>query len=294
MKRKIILTAVAAAAIAVSAQAQSVIQAPAGQAYAIVSNVPASAVNPVTYQWYRNGSPIQGATRESYTVPGSLAYGDNVTFYRMAKAQECAGEAEKPSNSITITFFGYVIPVGCNLVIAGLCWADANVDALQTFAARPDMHTKFYQWNRLTAYSADDPLTPAWNSTADQSEVWTVNPCPNGWRLPSENEYQLLNKFDSKWEDVGMRGNQVAGRFYGYNYATCSLPSNMEGCIFFPASSLRSNDNSDGAFGVSGSGYYWSSTQYNSSSGLQLSFNRTSSFTSYNWKAHALPIRCVR
>ena len=288
------LTAVAAAAIAVGARAQGVIQAPAGQAYSIANNASATAVTPVTYQWYRNNSPIQGATEASYTVPAAAAYGDNVTFYRMAKARECGGEAEKPSNTITITFTGYVVPAGCNLVIGGVCWANANIDAPNTFAVQADMYTKFYQWNRLTAYSADDPLDPAWNVTADQSITWTVNPCPQDWRLPSQDEYQQLLDAGSTWAEASTRGNALPGRFYGYNNATCRLPNFMNGCVFFPASGARSNTN--GALTSRGaSGYGWTSTQVSSTIGYNLTFTSTSSDPAVNHsKAFGFTIRCVK
>ena len=295
MKRKMFLTVATVAVVAVSARAQVVIQAPAGQAYTIISNAPATAINPVSYQWYRSNSPISGATGENYTVPAAQAYGDNVQFYRMATAQECAGVAEKPSNTITITFTGYVVPVGCNFVIGGVCWADANVDALQTLATRPDMYTKFYQWNRLTAYSADDPLDPAWNAIVDNSETWTVNPCPSGWRLPSRDEFQQLHNSGSTWVVSSGRGNSVAGRFYGYNHATCSLPSNMSGCVFFPASGYRNNSN--GALtNHSASGYYWSSTQYITTHGYSLTLDGGNSNPNNSGfgKLFGFNIRCVK
>jgi len=294
------LTAIAAAAIAVSTQAQ--ITAPAGQAYTIGNTAAATAANPITYQWYRNNVPISGATGLSYTVPAVYAYGDNVTFYRMAKTLECSGEAEKPSNSIIITFTGYVTPPGgCNLVIGGICWADVHVDQPQIFATRADMNTRFYQWNRLTAYSTDDPLAPAWDPVANESETWTVNPCPPDWRLPTQPEYQQLHNAGTTWADVGAvttqglaRGNAVPGRFYGYNHTVCRLPSNMQGCVFFPASGCRSY--TDGALtsrGTYGSG--WSSTQKSSTNGYYLSFYSASSYPADNGsKAVGFPIRCVR
>ena len=292
--RKMILTVATVAVAAASARAQA-IQAPAGQAYTIANNASATAVTEVTYQWYRNNSPISGATKESYTVPAVYAYGDNVAFYRMAKAQECAGEAEKKSNIVTITFTGHVAVEGCTLVIGGLCWAAANVDNLQTFAARPDMYAKFYQWNRLTAYSANDPLDPAWNATPDNSETWTVNPCPLNWRLPSEEEYVRLSGSGSTWENANsVRGNVVNGRFYGYANSTCSLPSNMNDCVFFPAGGWR--DHTNGTFsGAGGAGSYWTSTQYSGANGYELYFDKVGSYPNGNqYKATSLNIRCVR
>jgi len=293
MKRKMFLTVVAAAAIAVSARAQAV-TAPAGQVYTIGNAASATAVNTVTYQWYRDNNPISGATSASYTVPRTLAYGENVQFYRLAKTVDCTGDVEKKSNTVTITFTGYIMPDGCTLVIDGVCWASANIDNPQTFASRADMYTKFYQWNRLTAYSADDPLTPAWNTTMDSSETWTVNPCPPNWRIPSRTEYQLLHSSGSTWANENTRGNQIGGRFYGPSHATCSLPNNMSGCAFFPASGSRNLTTGALTYGAT-RGFCWSSTQASNTNGYYLDFNSsTSTPASSGSKAYSVPIRCVR
>ena len=295
MKRKMFLTVAAVAAVAVGAQAQAqFIQAPAGQAYTIISTADATAVNRVTYQWYRDNNPIPSATSASYTVPKQLAYGDNVQFYRLAKTQDCTGDVEKPSNIVTITFTGFIMPEGVTLVIDGLCWASANVDIPQTFATRPDMYTKFYQWNSMTAYSANDPLTPEWNATADQSATWTVNPCPLNWRMPSADESQQLHNSGTTWADVNTRGNLVAGRFYGYNHATCQLPNNMSGCVFISASGYRMY--TDGTLSSQGAGgLVWTSTQESSASGRCLRFIDTSSSPTFNNpKGYGFNIRCVK
>ena len=289
---RILLTATGLLAAGNSARAQT-LTAPAGQAYTIISNVPASAVTEVTYQWYRNNNPIPGATKESYTVPATVAYGDNVAFYRLATAQECTGIAEKKSNTVTVTFTGYIMPEGCTLVVGGICWAKAHVNEPNTFAAQPDMYVNFYQWNRLTAYSAEDPITPAWNSTSDYSATWTVNPCPSGWRLPSQTEYLQLTNSGTTWANANTRGNAIAGRFYGYNHASCSLPSNMNGCVFMPASGFRNL--SDGVLTLWGQGVTWSSTQYDTSIGYCFNFtNSTSSATGGADKRYAYAIRCVQ
>ena len=289
----ILLTAAGLLAAGNSARAQ-VNTAPAGQAYTIISNAPATAVNEITYQWYRDNNPISGATKESYTVPAPFAYGDNVQFYRLAKTVDCTGDVEKKSNIVTVTFTGYIIPDGCSLFIAGTCWASAHIDNPQTFATRPDMYTKFYQWNGLTAYSATDPITPAWNTTPDESETWTVNPCPPNWRLPSQEEIQQLHNSGTTWADANTRGNQVAGRFYGFNHTFCSLPNNMNGCVFITATGFRTY-NAGLLYNNDIGGYAWSSTQQSSANGYYLAFLNTASYPAYsNSKAYGFPIRCVR
>ena len=288
------MTVAAVAAVAVGARAQ-VIQAPAGQAYTIANNVSASAVTEVTYQWYRDNSPIPNATKESYTVPAAAAYGDNVAFYRMATAQECAGVAEKKSNIITITFTGYTMPAGCNLVVSGVCWADAHIDNPQTFAAQADMYTKLYQWNRLTAFSALEPLTPAWNSTIDSSATLMVNLCPPSWRQPTQDELVQLSNAGSIWAEANTRGNTLNGRFFGYNHATCRLPSNMSGCVFFPAGGYRPNPAGD-LTNKDLRGYVSGSTQNTVISARHCMSFGDSDINPLNIcnRSSALPIRCVK
>ena len=215
-------------------------------------------------------------------------------FYRLAKTVDCTGDVEKKSNTVSVTFTGYIMPPGgCKLVVSATCWADYNIDDLQTFATRADMYTKFYQWNRLTAYSVEVPITPAWNSIADTSSTWKVNPCPNNWRMPSQEEFMSLSNSGTSWVAANTgRGNSVPGRFYGYNHTTCQLPSGMEGCIFLPANGFHSTASlsNQNAYGV-----YWSSTQSDSANGYLLVFISTSSNpANTNTKAFGSSVRRVR
>ena len=183
-----------------------------------------------------------------------------------------------------------VVPNG-SLVLGDIAWAAANVDSYQQFASRPDMYTKFYQWNRTTAWAATGSVS-GWNSSYDNSPTWT-NPCPNGWRLPTHTEFIELHNAGSTWAAANARGNAVNGRFYGTNHASCTLPNNMNNCIFLSAGGGR---NTNGSLSNQTShGYYWSSTQTAASSGYGLYFLNNSSNPSYdNAKASALNIRCVQ
>ena len=284
--KKILLTIATVAVVAVSAWAQ-ITYVQAGKAY-VFTGSPSYGTS-ISYQWYRNGQPIQGETGASYTLPGSLAHGERVEIKRGTMSAACPDEVNY-TNSFTLTF--------CNVVTGAIpnavCWADVNVDYYQTFAIRPDMHTRFYQWNRTTAYSVSDPLTPAWNNTVPESETWTVNPCPIGWRLPTLSEMQALNNTGSVWTAANDKGNAVAGRFYGPSYNSCSLLTSMEGCIFLPASGYRFRV--DGTLGNRNTYLYiWTSTQASSTEGYHLNANSGSSNPTLNiGKAYGFPIRCVR
>ena len=175
----------------------------------------------------------------------------------------------------------------------GVTWATCNVDDFQTFAAKPDMYTKFYQWNRSTAWSATDQTVSGWDSTRDTS-TWTVNPCPAGWRLPTKSEFEALHNAGSSWAEANTRGNAVAGRFYGANHATATM-SNLAGCVFFPANGFRNNNTGGLSMSHGSYGSYWSSTQESRTGGFSLNFDSNNSRPSnYDYKNYGLSLRCVK
>ncbi len=193
--------------------------------------------------------------------------------------------------------------VGCSLVVQGVCWADRHLSAPGTFAANDGYTFSFYQFNRRKTWGGyGDELQ--WTSTPatgyNEKQGWLPDnmPCPKGWRLPTQEEYRRLHHGSvprgGLWVEAGERGNSVAGRIYGPNAGTCSLPDNMEGCTFFPASGFISRI--DGSLQNRGShGYSWSSTQHNATTGSHLSFNSADSnpHCSYH-QAIGFPVRCVR
>jgi uncharacterized protein (TIGR02145 family) len=175
------------------------------------------------------------------------------------------------------------------------------------------MYTKFYQWNRATAWAAEGETVSGWTGGYEGSitdATWTNNPCPAGWRLPTIVEFQALDiasggsYYNGSWSTEGgtwaaanERGNAVAGMFYGPRHATCSLPDNMRNCVFLPAVGYRGY--SVGALYSQGSrGRYWSSTQtddYRGYTGFNLYFYSTYSYPNdYNDKSYGFTLRCVQ
>jgi uncharacterized protein (TIGR02145 family) len=184
-----------------------------------------------------------------------------------------------------------------SLSIDGREWADANVAAPGTFASRPDVYTEFYTWSSLTALPATGASVAGFSYIKSTPAAWTVNPCPAEYRLPTAEEFAKLNASGSSNAAAGERGNAVAGRFYGPNHATASLPNNMAGAIFLPMGGGRS--------GVSGklidqdlAGYYWSSTAATGNNGTALVFNDTwkawSALQTRYSRSVGMNLRCVR
>ena len=267
-----------------SARAQQATYAQGCKSYTFTGSN-ASGSGDITYQWYRDGQPISGATGKDYVLPLKQAYGENVEFKRGVMSSGCPGDISF-SDIISLTFFG--------LKIDTLCWANTNVDAPNTFATQPDMYTQFYQWNRETAWATTGTVS-GWNSTGDTSVTWTVNPCPAGWRLPRQPEYAALHNSGNTWANARTRGNTLAGYFYGPAHATCSLPSNMVGCIFMSAAGARRS--ADGAVSYRNThGTYWmNQSSANGVYGYGLYFLNTGSDAAMTHdKADGFTIRCVQ
>jgi len=188
---------------------------------------------------------------------------------------------------------------GISLTVGSTLWASVSIDDYQTFAARPDMFTKYYQWNRATAWPATGTVSD-WPTVADASSTWTINPCPAGWRLPTRSEVNDLNSNVSRsYATAETRGNAVAGFFLGINHATCSLPDNMNGCIFLSAGGWRGETN--GALSQQGgtTGRYWTGTQAdNTANGILLNITEASPTPTISasglTKARGQNIRCVK
>ena len=91
------------------------------------------------------------------------------------------------------------------VVINGVRWATRNADGFRTFVASPEMLGGFYAWqtnrsrDRYTLRIRNNTRNPDWN------------PCPPGWRLPTDMEFLSLIEAESVWTTV----NGVYGRLFG-------------------------------------------------------------------------------
>ena len=114
------------------------------------------------------------------------------------------------------------------VVINGIRWATRNVDMPGTFAESPESFGMFFQWNRKKAWNAIDEKVEDWDNSRPTGTKWYVenDPCPKGWRVPTESELRSLKNTGSAWATK----NGVDGRFFGsYPYR-----------IFLPAAGWRS------------------------------------------------------
>jgi hypothetical protein len=114
------------------------------------------------------------------------------------------------------------------VTINGVTWATRNVDMPGTFAATPESPGMWYHWGSRVGWRGDkDQLVNSnggtkWVDLTSTGEVWEpVNdPCPDGWRVPTDKEwFALILRSGTKW----VRGDNGAWSLAG--------PT----AIFFPA-----------------------------------------------------------
>ncbi|MBL4830259.1 MAG: hypothetical protein JKY55_10310, partial [Aliivibrio sp.] len=243
-----------------------------------------------TYQWYgaddalgSNALAISGATALTYTADGTYAY-YAFEVRPMASTGTVTGIAE------CSPFVKYV--VGTVVSVNGRIWMDCNLGAqVATSSTDIDAYGDLYQWGRgtdghqlrtsgiTTSTSSGDVPEHAnfikgsgdWRSSQNDN-LWqgvdgVNNPCPSGFRLPTEAEWSA--------ERAGWTGSGDA----------FSSPLKL------PLAGYR--ESSDGSFSSIGTyGYYWSSTVAVSNS-LGLNFySGNVSLNSYS-RAYGFSVRCI-
>jgi len=167
--------------------------------------------------------------------------------------------------------------------IDGIVWATRNVDAPGTFAVLPESFGMFYQWNRGIGWSSSHPIIGShgnnvWNNSTPAGTEWEAanDPCPQGWRVPTEEELQSLVDSDNTWTTI----NGVTGRWFGI----------APNAIFLPAVGWRGNNGVH--LNVGASGTYWSSTPRGAGAQL-LSFGNSTATVGNDVRLNAFSVRCV-
>jgi uncharacterized protein (TIGR02145 family) len=155
-----------------------------------------------------------------------------------------------------------------NQGIDGIIWATANVGEPGKFVAKPEDRGNLY----------------------DFDEAQTV--CPDGWRLPTLEEFDKLVSAGSEWET---RGEMDGVRFGNEDYT-----------VFLPAAGFRSKPDDEEIFYKTG-GRYWSSVAYSDREGGGLAFDQRppgwegfsltvskENGTYFPYKENKFSVRCVK
>jgi len=247
-----------------------------------------------------------GTTASPYVVNAS-GVTDGTAAGQMLYWNGTAWVTVAPGNEGQILTFTGGVPiwkteVGDNFVInftTGKIWMDRNLGASQVATSSTDANAygDLYQWGRAadghqlrtsstitTLSSSDAPghgnfitnnsIPFDWRSPQNDN-LWqglsgTNNPCPSGYRLPTEAEFSA---------EYGIwSSNNSAGAF--------ASPLKL------PVAGYR--DHNSGSLNNFGSlGYYWSST-VNSTNSRSLYFSSSTAYMYSNYRSAGNPVRCIK
>lgn len=205
------------------------------------------------------------------------------------------------------------------VVIDGLIWAPVNCDYINGDADYK--YGKLYQWGRKDGQGnqncsfAQGPLTNSTNPTFDNPDpntyyqyisapwdwrspqllAWDMdnnNPCPVGWRVPTQSELESVFNLGSTWVDANISNpDGLPGRWYGTNNSIANL-SDPKDCIFLPAAGYRNGQGSDEG-SRNNYGVYWSTTPDGIFS-VFLEFTKTSNRIIPEARVRGNSVRCVK
>ncbi len=249
------------------------------------------------------GTLANGAGSVTYTITGTPASSGTASFAITLGGQSCSftvsvmAIGQYPAG--TVHCAGATIVVDVTNPTTGKIWMDRNLGASQVATSSTDQNAygDLYQWGRradghqcrtspttATLSSVDQPAhgnfitinsgSFDWRSPQNNN-LWqgvngVNNPCPSGYRLPTETE---LNNERLSWGS-----NNGAGAF------AAPLKWTLAG--------YRNNSNGS-LTSVGTSGRYWSSTVFGSSVNY-LNFSSSGALVYQFVRAYGLTVRCIK
>ena len=227
----------------------------------------------------------------AYATNGSgTSYGNQVSFVAINP------QPAYPLNSVFCES-GPTLVIDVTNPTTGKTWMDRNLGAMQVAMSSTDVaaYGDLYQWGRgndghqcrnsatTTTLSSTDqpgndlfiisPNTPNDWRTVQNNLLWQGmnginNPCPSGYRLPTETEFDAERLAWSANTSIGALNSPLKISMAGYKYFGNVL--------------------SEGAFGN-----YWSST-VSGTSIRNLNFSTTGAGMSLAFRSYGMSVRCIK
>ena len=247
------------------------------------------------------GTFASGSGSLTYTITGTPASSGTASFAISIGGQTCTLTRTALSftcgtSTVTFTYNGASVTYGTVIGANSKCWLDRNLGATQVATSNTDANSygHLFQWGRgddghqvrtsgttATLSSTDTPghanfITSVsdWRSTTNNN-LWqglngTNNPCPWGYRLPTEAEISA--------ERTSWGTDNAAGAFGSV--------------LKLPMTGYRDNSNAS-LLNVGAGGGYWSST-VSGTVVRRLWFNSGSADINTSPKATGVAVRCIK
>jgi uncharacterized protein (TIGR02145 family) len=228
---------------------------------------------------------------------GNVGIGTTVPGYRLDVNGTFRVQVQCGDN-VTFTYKGGQVTYG-TVESQGKCWMDRNLGASQVATSSTDSvaYGDLFQWGRLddghqtrtsgttpTLSSTDNPghsnfilsgSSPYDWRSPQNNNLWQGvsginNPCPSGWRIPTETEWET--------ERLSWSSNDLYGAF------ASPLKLTVGGYRHNLAGNLAN---------VGSNGYYWSYT-VSSTYARYLSFISTNAYMGTSYRAGGSSVRCVQ
>lgn len=147
---------------------------------------------------------------------------------------------------------------GFGVIINGLRWAECNVGEFRTFSSSPDDVGCMYQFNSDKAWPGTGAAAPSgyqggWVDCGHSSWEPEKDPSPEGWRLPTMQEFEALIGYDIGekkyvWLDPSTSGFSIPGAVVGVsrNQLEGATAADLKGGIFIPQSGYRAGGSGSG------------------------------------------------
>jgi hypothetical protein len=124
---------------------------------------------------------------------------------------------------------GTPAPAG-SMTLGGITWASVHVDEFQTFAAKPDIYTKLYQWGSSKAWAATGEVT-GWDSSSAPLLRGRLPPAPKGGGCPRW-------RSTGRWTAQAARGLMPTRGATPWRVASTSLFAACDNCCSVAAAVL--------------------------------------------------------
>ena len=170
-----------------------------------------------------------------------------------------------------------------------------------------DMNATMWMQMNGSSYAFDDHTT--WNDLPSLPEFsgnpGIGNPCPDGWRVPTVEEFQSLKNGANDYMSASTQfykdgPNGQSGRFFGENHASATA-TDYKGCLWFPYGGSRAPSLGSGgsSYNRQNSGEYWTASVHRQDGGLygQMFYMWSNEVTDSKYpyaRAYGLSVRCVK